>query len=126
MGFLIDSNVLIDYAAERFSGKQIQLLDDIFDTALNLSVISKIEILGYNMTTAEDQYFSKLFLIAKIIQLNDDIVEKTIELRKTIKIKIPDALIAATALVNEYTLLTRNKTDFSKVPGLYIINPHEW
>jgi len=126
MEFLIDSNILIDYVAERFSEKQIQLLDNIFDTALNLCVISKIEIFGYNMIPAEEQYFSRLFLIVNIIQLNDDIVEKTIEIRKAIKIKIPDALIAATALVNNYTLLTRNKTDFSEVPGLPVIDPHEW
>ncbi|TKK67772.1 type II toxin-antitoxin system VapC family toxin [Ilyomonas limi] len=126
MEYLIDSNVLINYAAERFSEKQIQLLDSIFDVALNLSVISKIEVLGYNMTTAENQYFSKLFLTVKVFQMNENIVEKTIELRKTLKIKIPDALIAATALTNDYTLLTRNKTDFSKVPGLQIMNPHEW
>ncbi|HAL83190.1 MAG TPA: hypothetical protein DCO83_13965 [Mucilaginibacter sp.] len=48
----------------------------------------------------------------------------TIELRKKYKIKLPDALIAATALHYRLILITRNISDFNKIAGLKIINPH--
>lgn len=48
MGYLVDSNVLIDYVTERFKKNQLKALDLIFDEALQISVITKIEILGFN------------------------------------------------------------------------------
>ena len=39
------------------------------------------------------------------------------------KIKLPDAIIAATALVHNLTLLTRNEKDFSKISNVEITNP---
>lgn len=43
MGYLVDSNVFIDYVSERFSESQLQLLDAIFDDALNVSIITKMK-----------------------------------------------------------------------------------
>lgn len=49
----------------------------------------------------------------------------TIEIRKKYKIKLPDAIIAGTALTYSLTLVTRNTKDFDKIEGLSVINPHE-
>ena len=49
--------------------------------------------------------------------------EQTITLRKKHKIKLPDAIIAATALVHNLTLLTRNEKDFSKISNVESTNP---
>ena len=46
-----------------------------------------------------------------------------VKVRKGKKIKTPDAIIAATALANGYTLITNNITDFKNIPGLKIPNP---
>jgi predicted nucleic acid-binding protein len=51
-------------------------------------------------------------------------VSRTIEIRKAYRIKLPDAIIAATALVNDYTLVSRNLGDFEKIEGLTVIDPH--
>lgn len=59
-----------------------------------------------------------------IFDLSQQIKYKTVEYRKTIGIKLPDAVIAATAFVNELTLLTRNTRDFSKCT-IDLINPLE-
>ncbi|MCW5923836.1 MAG: hypothetical protein KIS77_15950 [Saprospiraceae bacterium] len=45
-------------------------------------------------------------------------MNKTIEIRRSLKIKLPDAVIASTALVCDFTLLSRNDFDFRRVPGL--------
>jgi hypothetical protein len=55
--------------------------------------------------------------------LNKAIADCCIELRKTYKIKLPDAIIAATALVQEQTIMTRNESDFIKIAGLNVFNP---
>lgn len=60
---------------------------------------------------------------SNVVALSDAIVETTIFIRKQIKIKLPDAIIAATALVNNFTLLTRNTDDFINIKGLNVINP---
>lgn len=53
------------------------------------------------------------------MELSDEIIEKKIELRRKVKIKLPDALIAATAIVHNLTLLlSTNDSDFLKVPKL--------
>jgi predicted nucleic acid-binding protein len=61
-----------------------------------------------------------------IISLTEDIVEQTISLKKSIKIKTPDAIIAATALVNNYTLITNNTADFKRIQGLKLFNPYSF
>lgn len=50
---------------------------------------------------------------------------KGIEVRKNYSVKLPDAIIAATALVHDYTLVTRNASDFKKISGLKLLNPWE-
>lgn len=62
--------------------------------------------------------------IATIYTLDHGIVEKTITLRQQHKIKIPDAVIAAAALVYGLSLITRNLSDFKNIAGLAVINPH--
>jgi predicted nucleic acid-binding protein len=62
---------------------------------------------------------------ALVFELGKDIKLKTAEIRKACKIKLPDAIIAATALVYNLTLLSRNVGDFKQVDGLALINPHE-
>ena len=54
----------------------------------------------------------------------ESIIMKTIEIRKQYKLKLPDAFIAATALVNNLTLLTRNLKDFKNIASLAVIDPH--
>jgi len=49
---------------------------------------------------------------------------QTIALRQSKKIKLGDAIIAATALVYGYTIVTRNVGGFKNIPSLMIIDPH--
>ncbi|WP_366078947.1 type II toxin-antitoxin system VapC family toxin [Thermococcus sp.] len=62
---------------------------------------------------------------AYVIPLTDEIADVAIELRRKVSIKLPDAVIAATALLHNLTLVTRNVKDFEKVKGLRIYNPFE-
>ena len=55
--------------------------------------------------------------------ISDEIIEKTIDYRKTLKLKIPDAIIAATAAVKELTLVTADKSLTQKLKELAIVSP---
>jgi predicted nucleic acid-binding protein len=57
--------------------------------------------------------------------LDENVVKQTIAIRKTHKIKLPDAVIAATALVYGLSLISRNEADFKKIPHLSRIDLHK-
>ena len=123
--YLIDSNAVIDYLNGRLPVSGMNFLNVVVDDLVMVSVITKIETLGFK-TTPEDELLTNDFMdIALVIDLNDSIVNQTIAIRKMHKIKTPDAIIAATALSLDLTLISRNKSDFDKIPNLKLINPYE-
>lgn len=61
--------------------------------------------------------------LARIIPLDNSIADKAIELKRKTNIKLADAVIAATALMNNLSLATRNKEDFKDLEGLEVYNP---
>ncbi len=125
--YLIDTNIAIEYIGETLPEKALYLLDSIFDNHFYISVINKIELLGFASITKEEELkFRELINAAEIIELNEDIVNSTIDIRKTYKTKLPDAIIAASALFNNFTLITRNTKDFNKIEGLDILNPFDF
>ena len=65
------------------------------------------------------------FEVANIFELSTDIVNMTIRIRQKQKIKLPDAIIAVTAVINDFTLISRNTKDFKNISGLKVINPYD-
>ncbi|WP_240922859.1 type II toxin-antitoxin system VapC family toxin [Thermococcus sp. Bubb.Bath] len=125
-GFLIDTNILIYYLADAIPTEEIPKIEKILKESFNISIITKIEFLGWKGHTPEGFEKSKEFIsFAHVIPLTDDIAELAIELRRRKSIKLPDAVIAATALKYGYTLVTRNVRDFEGIGGLRIYNPFE-
>ena len=63
------------------------------------------------------KYFLSItkFGYANILTLVDKIVEETIQIKQTKKIKLPDAIIAATALHHNMELITNNSKDFKGI-----------
>lgn len=57
--------------------------------------------------------------------VDENIANKAIELRKETNIKLVDAVIASTALLNNLKLATRNVVDFKTIGGLKIANPFD-
>jgi predicted nucleic acid-binding protein len=119
--YLIDTNILIEYSSNNLPNKAQKFVSEIIDEDFNISVINKIEILSHNSAGKQIEDFIDL---SKIIPLTDNVINMTIELRKSNKSKLPDAVIAATAIVNDFILLTRNIKDFEKISELNVINPH--
>ncbi len=123
--YLIDSNAVIDYLSGKIPEKAMSFMNQVINDIPNISVITKIEVLGYNTTPEAYQLLSGFVEDSIVLGLSDDIVEQTIKIRKENTIKTPDALIAATAAVNQLTLITRNSRDFDKIGGLVVVNPYK-
>jgi len=121
-GFLIDTNVVIDFSHGIFSEKSKNFVANILNKDPIISAITQIELLGFSFVPPQIESFVRY---TSIIGINDSVIEKTIEIRKLLRIKLPDAIIAATALTNNLTLLTRNITDFRNIENLNVVNPHE-
>lgn len=91
---------------------------------LCISAITHMEALGYPFKTAKEELFVKGLCEAyELIELTRPIMDKTIEIRKQSKIKLPDAIIAASALVEEAKLVTVNVKDFESIKEMQIVNP---
>ena len=102
----------------------MQQLHTIVDEQPLISVITKIELLGFNAATIEEQTITEIFIDASLIfNLDEAVINQTIELRKQHRIKLPDAIIAATAIAYDLTLITRNTGDFDKIAALKCIDP---
>ncbi len=124
MRYLLDTNAVINYLNAALPIEGMQLLSTIVDDESIISVITKMEALGFNFTSLSEQTAIEIFInSSNTIELNNDIINKTIDLRKTIKLKLPDAIIAATALTLGLELITRNTKDFEKIVGLKTVNP---
>lgn len=120
--YLLDTNTVLDYMGNKLPGKAKHLIAQIIDDEINLSVINKIELLGFSKV---EQDLIDFVGYSNIHPIDEVVVDKTIEMRSLYKIKLPDAIIAATALVNELAIITRNTKDFNKIDALEILNPYE-
>ncbi len=123
--YLIDSNAVVDYLSKKFDISQMIFMNEIIDKVPNLSVISKIEVLSFNASEEYTNLLADFISDAIVIDLTTDIVDRTILLRKKHKIKLPDAIIAATALVFDYTIITNNEKDFANIKSLKVLNPYK-
>jgi len=124
-GYLLDSNVIIGYLAARLPASGMETLSAIVDQTPRISVISQIEVLRFNDTPDNEKILYDFIDSTIIYSLNPTVVLKTIELCKQTKIKLPDAIIAATALSENLILVTRNTDDFVDITGLELLNPWE-
>jgi predicted nucleic acid-binding protein len=122
-GFLLDSDVTIGYLAARIPAPGMKAVAEIIDNTPHLSVISQMEILRFNDTPENEKILVDFIDSSIIHSLSEVIVQQTIALAKKSKIKLPDAIVAATALSEDFTLVTRNVDDFKKVAGLILLNP---
>jgi len=85
---------------------------------------SSLIVLSWKTTNKKDlQVLQDFINDATVIELEKTIKLKTAELRKSYKIKLPDAIIAATALIHNFTLITRNTKDFKNIDAFQMVNP---
>lgn len=118
--YLIDNNVISGYFSNSFPEKSMIFLSEIIDEIPNISVITQIEALSWIHSNKTKENIVKMFIDdAIVLPLTNEIVSRCIKIRRSNKLKTPDAIIAATAIEHNFTLLTKDK-DFFNVKGLKI------
>lgn len=121
--YLLDTNTVIDFCTSKLPVNAKNLLVRIEP---KISVISRIELFASSKISLQEKETLELFVEMATIfdHIDEDIIAKTIRLRQQYKTQLPDAIIAATALVNDLILITRNSKDFEQISDLKVINPY--
>lgn len=123
--YLLDANAVIDYVSNKLPESAALVMDELIDADLSTSIVVRIEVLGFDGNPEDMEKLAAFLALADLLYVDDTIADKTIALRKAYrKLKLGDALIAATALVHDFTLVSRNLKDFQHIAGLECINPH--
>ncbi|PWC12922.1 type II toxin-antitoxin system VapC family toxin [Brenneria corticis] len=116
---LFDTNILIDYlngiaqaknTLEKFSHKPA------------ISVITWMDVMvGAKKMSLEQETRTRQFLAQFfLLPVTDEVSERAVIIRHETKIKLPDAIIWATAQVNARTLISRNPKDFAPESGVIV------
>ena len=117
---LADSNILI-YATRP---EHAPLRQWLLDTLPKVSIVSRVEILGYHLLQdAEQAALTDLLDDLELVYLTPACYEIAIDLRRRQKLALGDALIAATCLEQGCRLATANVADFKWIQELKVFNP---
>lgn len=113
---LVDSNIII-YSArpDKQPLRQVLLEYDICVSALSYQ-----EVMNHPLKRSTKKYYAGFFSAVKVLALTDTVTRKANDLRKEYNMQPADAIIAATAIINDLTLTTANIKDFRKVKELTI------
>lgn len=116
---MIGNNIILDTNIVLYLLNGDDELASILDNMqLYVSIITEIELLGYQEISNEDKIKIKYFLSeCTIVPLNQEIKNLCIELKQSSKIKTPDAIVAATSVFCQIPLITSDK-GFEKVQNL--------
>lgn len=119
---LLDSNIII-YASQPEQG---QIRQFIGEHDIVVSAISYVEVLGYHRLTEDYRlYFEEFFGVVEVLPISNAVLDRAVALRQMRRMTLGDAIIAATALVYDRTLVTRNIEDFEWIGELTLINPFD-
>ena len=117
---LLDSNIII-YSIQP---NNKQLREFIAEELPCVSAISYVEVLGYHNLTLQDQVdLEEFFSLVPVLQITSIVLDQAVTLRQIRKISLGDSLIAATSLVHDITLVTRNVKDFAWISGIKLLDP---
>ena len=125
INYLWDTNMVIYFLQQQFPPATEKFIDNVLkSSAIGISVITEIELLCWKTATEKDLDLIQRFIAeVSVFELDQEIKLITSSIRRKNKIKLPDAIIAATALRHELTLLTRNSRDFAAIAKLNLIDP---
>lgn len=113
---IIDTNI----ALYLLSGNE-WLANNLNGSHIYLSFITELELLGYkNISAAEQRNVKQFISECTIIDINDAIKKYVVEIRKAQSMKLPDSIIAATALYLEMPLFTADK-EYKRISDLSLL-----
>ena len=125
MSFLLDSNPIIYYLNQELPPEGKAFVDRLLLDGVACSVITRLEVLGTRMLPNQRARAESLLSLFREVPIDDSTIQQAIALRSVTRIKSIDALIAATALLHDLPLISRNRKDFAAIEGLSLIDPFQ-
>jgi predicted nucleic acid-binding protein len=117
--FLLDSNVVIGIDNGFVPARTLLERHAANVDACAISQITRIEVLGFGgLTATEEARVAQLIGALGVILFDERIETETIALRRRSRLKLPDAIIVATARVHGLKLLTLDERLAAVVAGL--------
>ena len=118
---LLDSNIVI-YAATTQTDEMSRLIDD---PEAAVSFVTYIEVLGYQgLDERQESFCESFFHAVAVLDLTCVIARRAVYLRQQRRMSLGDSIIAATALVPDLPLATRNVRDFRWISELTVADAH--
>jgi len=117
VNWLLDSNILIDYL------NGIRPAADVIGKAeaTSISRVSWIEVLVGAESPDQTKALKAWLARFSIIEIDADVSDRAIELRRSHRLRLPDLLIWASAQVHGLILVSRNTRDFpADQPGIHV------
>lgn len=123
MRLLLDSNIIIDAAAGE--PPAVKILQQACEAEwAGISAITRLEVFGYpDLQPKEEEVLTSILSILDEVAVDADVITRAIQIRRSGRTKVPDAIIVATALENQALIATRNEQDFTAIDDLYVLNP---
>ena len=118
--YILDTNILIYYS--NHDEDIVNFIKHHQNSIYHISVISITEFLSFpDLTSADEKFFYTFVDKLAIISINREVSLLAASLKRNYHLKLGDGLIAATTLVANKTLITRNTADFRKIPDLQLL-----
>ncbi len=117
----LDTNALIYYLkADVVATEVIRSAFEAY-TPMFVATVTELELFSLPTITPEEvAEANRVLLTLSIIPLDSQIARIGAQLRREYRLKTPDSIIAATALLTHSTVLTRNVKDFKKIAHLSV------
>jgi predicted nucleic acid-binding protein len=122
LAYTLDTNAILYYLKD--DSNAVSLLREIFahDAPVYISAITELELFAFsNLTTQEHGVIEKIVGTLSVIPVDSRIARLASFVRREYRLKVPDSVIAATAIFTGSALVTRNTRDFKKVTGLSLL-----
>lgn len=122
--YLIDNNVISNFFSEKYSSESMAFITSIINDTPVLSIITQIEALSWvNPDKHKENIIKEFIEDAIVLTITQEIVKKCVNIRRQRKMRTPDAIIAATAVIHNLTLVTSD-AGFINIPGLNVADPY--
>jgi predicted nucleic acid-binding protein len=121
---IVDTDILIDAATQ--IGEAVDCLDQMErQTPLGISVVTEMELIVGCRSKAELRNVERFLRRFQVLSLNEQACDTAVELLRRYRLShgllIPDAMIAATAIVLGHPLISKNQRDFRFIDGLQLL-----
>lgn len=117
MKALFDTNILVDYLlGDQRAAQELMLYE-----SMHISLVTWMEVLVGAKNGREEMELKRFLRQFTLHDLTADVADRAIRIRRNLKVRLPDAIIKATAEETNCLFVTRNTKDFSsKLPGIRI------